>query len=453
MRIARTFFGRRLFFGTLAVFIGLSALPAHSQTAGNNAVYNTTTTLTGSASFIDLGTATTTGDICGRINTLLTGSGFKDGTVIDARGFGSGTSQTCASNPFSSATTKTSTILLPSGTITISSTWVIPSQTQVYGEGPGQTTLLASSSFTSPMIQMGTLNCVCFLVRIGHLTLDGAGQTIDGIDNVNSEEQSTVDDVDILHTEGTALSLGTSSGGAPNGTASHSGPYTNLFVQASGTDDTPLSTTACVRIVGSVAQVRGIHGITCIANGTPNGAIYLDSDNTSIEDARIDGFGDGIVLGAQGSSNTVQADVIFNVTGTDSFGTVTNLIHLCGSGSSSPCPSTANTVNNVTIMGVTSAENNTIKDDVTGTTLPFSTDEFVGLYALGQSLDGGYSRFSSSPRTPTWGVGSPTSSITGTSCTGSTTPASSNGSLFSNTNTSLTGTLFACVAGLWQVVK
>lgn len=452
MKIATTFVGGRLLFAALAVVLGLSVVQAYAQAAGNNAVYKSGTATTGSASFIDLVGANPAGaDICAKINTLLTGSSFKSGTVIDARGFGSGTSQNCTTNPFSTVS-KTSTVLLPSGTITISSTWVLPTQTRVFGEGPGQTTLLAGSSFASPMIQMGTTNCVCFQVQIAHLTLDGAGQNIDAIDNVNSEEQSTVEDVSILHIEGTALSLGTASGGATDGTSSHSGPYSNIFVQANGTGYTTLSGTACVRIIGSVAQVRGIHGITCIADGTPSAAIYLDGDNVSIEDVRIDGFGDGIVLGAQGSSNTVQADVIFNVTGTNSVGTVTNLIHLCGSGSSSPCPTTANTVNNVTIMGVTSAQNNTIKDDVTTTTLPFSTDVFVGMYVLGQSISGGYSRFSTSPRTPTWGIGSLSSSIASASCAGSTTPANADGSLFSNTNTSVTGTLFACVGGLWHSV-
>ena len=456
MKIAKTFIGSGLFFGTLAVLLGLSALQAHSQAAGNNAVYKSGTALTGSASFVDLVGANPAGiDICAKINTLLLASSFKSGMVVDARGFGSGTSQSCTSNPFNTVA-KTSTVLLPSGTITISSTWVLPNQTRVFGEGPGQTTLLAGGSFASPMMQMGNAACgtpsngVCFLVQIAHLTLDGAGQNIDGIDNINAEEQSTVDDVAILRIEGTALSLGSDT--STMGTSSHSGPYTNLFVQANGTAATTLSTTACVRIIGFKAQVRGIHGITCIADGTPSAAIYLDGDNVSIEDVRIDGFGDGIVLGAQGSSNTVQADVIFNVTGTNSVGTVNNLIHLCGSGSSAPCPTSANTVNDVTIMGVTSAQNNTIKDDVTGTTLPFSTDVFVGMYALGQSLSGGYSRFSTSPRTPTWGVGSLSSSIASASCAGSTTPANANGSLFSNTNTSVTGTLFACVGGLWHSV-
>jgi hypothetical protein len=459
MKIAKTFVSHCLFFGTLAVLLGLSPLSAHSQT-GRNAVYKSSSLTTPSASFIDLVVATTTGDICQRINDVLNGislagSSFA-GMVVDARGFGSGTSQPCASNPFLAGmghTIKPSTILLPSGTITIQSTWILPDQTRVFGEGPGQTTLLAHSSFTSPMMQMGisgSSGCTCFQIVIAHLTLDGAGQNIDGIDNINAEEQSAVDDVAILHIEGTALSLGSDTLSA--GTSSHSGPYTNLFVQANGTGVTTLTTTACVRIIGFKSQPRGIHGITCIADGTPSAAIYLDGDNVSIEDARIDGFGDGIVLGAQGSSNTVQGDVIFNVTGTNVVGAVSNLIHLCGSGSASPCPSAANTVNNVTIMGVTSAQNNTIKDDVTGTTLPFSTDVFVGMYALGQSLSGGYSRFSTSPRTPTWGIGSLSSSIASASCAGTTTPANANGSLFSNTNTSVTPTLFACVGGLWHAV-
>jgi hypothetical protein len=155
---------------------------------GNNDVYNSSGQAASSA-FIDasvfLGSGQNHGvDICDIVYGILSGriktsSYTNTGAVIDARGL-SGTALTCTKgSPWSEGGVyvtqpSPSTILLPPGTITINSTWVLPNSTRVIGEGSAdpmlngngttshQTTIQAcspvSSCFTltgSGMIQLG----------------------------------------------------------------------------------------------------------------------------------------------------------------------------------------------------------------------------------------------------------------------------------------------------------
>jgi Pectate lyase superfamily protein len=458
----------------LMVFLGcVAGLPGHAQvcspvpaTAGNNTVYETcsgSVTKVGSSAYIDASAydSNTSHDICARINNALLSSGFKGGTVIDARGINPGTTQSCASNPFVKMIGPPptfgppSTVLLPSGTITMSTAWVVPDQTQIVGEGPGHTILQAvSSGFTdadpSPntaMLHMGLASsgtitgAIVFAVRMSHLTLDGNGLTIDGIDNVNAEELSYVDDVTIQNIKGTGLYLGIDPGntgtGRNLGAADHSGPYSNITFLSG----TAISGTVCVNIA-SGTQPRGIHGITCQASTTPTTAIILDGGNTTIENARIDGFQDGILIGANPTSQgPSQANLLFNIVGTNSVGNTNNLIHISKPASSPP--------NNITIVGATSAVNTTIQDDLTSTTLTFLSDPYVGMYIVGHPIFNtsgaieGYSRFTTSPRFSTWVAGNTSGGISG-SC--------SNGTLFSST-TGTGGTLWACVSNGWSKIQ
>lgn len=94
-----------------------------------------------------------------------------------------------------------------------------------------------------------------------------------------------------------------------------------------------------------------------------------------------------------------------------------------------------------------------VKDDETNTDIaapPYPAQGLVGLYALGEKIGSGYSRFvtntSGAPEIPTWGVGS---SVPGSSC------GNQNGSLFSNTGPTISGTpstFWVCVAGTWKPV-
>jgi hypothetical protein len=207
--------------------------------------------------------------------------------------------------------------------------------------------------------------------------------------------------------------------------------------------------------VTGVAGIRGIHGLSCTSalSAPPAAGITLDGNSTSIEDVYINGFSDGILVGSQAPA---QADVLSNITGGT---TVSNLIYIdnitaSGAGSSN-CPPSAGATENVcdlSVLHATSAAGTTISDKVTGATLSNSSDANVGMYILGEQLgtsapSGQYSRFSTSPTQPTWGVGtsSPSGFCNATSATGS---------LYSNTSaSSTTGTLFACANGSWVKVK
>jgi hypothetical protein len=417
----------------------------YAQSPGNNAVYNGSS-ITWSKSFLDAygASLTTSGDFCAKLGAALgtLGTGTA-GTVVDARGMS--VTAGCATDPFTHLTSGLSVrVLLPAGTLSMTHSWAIPDQSQIVGEGPARTILQASTSgFTDPyassdtaILHMGKPSIggsgggIVFEVRIEHLTLDGEGQSLDGIDNQNAEELSYVDDVAINNVDGNGLFLGVDPEGKSNGVASHSGPYTNITFQTSSAT----SSTACINV--QFSEPRALYGVTCIGNASSNGAILVDGGSVAVEDVRIDGFQDGIRIGSQtGGSDSGQTDLFMNITGTTTVNSTAtaNLIHIY-SGSTG----------NITIAGVTSAGNNSILDSLTGATL---TDAHIGTYIVGQAVSGGYSRFTTSPALPTWAVGS--SAPSGT-CT-------SNGSLFSNTGGGSGTTLYACAnngtSTTWTAVK
>jgi len=443
----------------LAVSILAGAQTVNSGKAGNNAVYSGSSTISPSSAFVDASVLDSTGDLCGKINaalTLLNSSPYTGAGVIDARGIKPGQSNSCSASPwagFTSSTAPSSVILLPAGTITLSegANWVLPTGTRIVGEGPGAsgtgspasspsvTTITAGSSFSGTMIEMGSSSlcpgspAICFGVSVEDLSLNGNEESgVVGIENDVSQERSYVSRVSMYGMAGTGLKIGAA---AQSGTgccqAQNSGPYSNIYYQSSGTSGT------CANILGQ-GDLRGIHGITCMGNGSSVG-IYLDSSNVTIEDAHIDGFTTGILVGSNTSSTTnpVRSNVLLNITGSADTGSMTYLVEISNANSS-------NTMD-VTIMGATSLHDssgnpsNTIYDQLTATTLPYSSDAHVGMYVLGESIGGGYSRFSTSPTYPTWGVGKATS-ISG-SC-------NTIGSLFSNiSGTSGTGdnNLYACI--------
>ena len=151
----------------------------------------------------------------------------------------------------------------------------------------------------------------------------------------------------------------------------------------------------CAQISG--VQTQGIHGLTCVSNGSPSAAVLLDASNNSIEDVSIDGFIDGIVVGENANA---QSNVLFNIQYPGAVGLL-NLIHICGNNNTyDTCP-TIHTVTDLAIMGATVPPYNcqpgqvclapdaTIKDDVSGTALLAQLDDHVGMYVLGKSSNGG----------------------------------------------------------------
>ncbi len=486
MKTARAFVASNSTYLTTMVFLlawlSMPSSRATGQAAGNNAVYGGSPLATvGSSSFVDasvLPDTSTSHDICARMNYalyLLTQSPYGNGTsngagVIDARGINTSNSTSasgaliCTYSPWSSSSGKTlpfnpnAVILLPAGIIGLKSTaapWVLPDRTRIIGVGSGAnglsvTTLQAGTGVTGAMIEMGAgsstvcpaTNNVCNGVGVEDLRLDGANVAgVIGIQNQYSQELSYVNRVTFYRVKGIGLQVGGASG-SPAG-AQDSGPYTNIRFEYPN-NATPALTTVCAQIIG--APTRGIHGLTCANFSTtiPKVAVNVDSASNSMEDVSINGFTDGIQVGANGSA---QSNVLLNISGAFSTG---NLIHLC-SGVSGSCGSSSNTVTDISIIGATnsSAGGDIIKDDVTVTSV---SDAHVGIYVLGEQVsNAGYSRFTTSPNWPNWSVGSSPLTV-GSSCTA--------GSLYSNTSGTGTGndTLYVCLGGSgstagWQDVK
>lgn len=467
---------------------------------GNNIVYSTcsgSTTTFGSTAFIDASVfASKAGasDLCTILHYIYNNSIIPaTGAVIDARAIGA---TTCAAgiNPWStSSLPPPTTVLLPSGQTTISAGWVLPDQTRIIGASRTNTDIAAPSGFTGVMIQMGSNSStvcplvssayVCTGVVISDLELDGGGQAITGIQNEYSQTGSYVSHVTFHWIENTSLDIETTG-------ANNSGPYTDLTPSAGGSCDnsttctqTPCtgfdgfgtgctnqsSTTACIKI-GQGAQTRGIHGFTCTAGyltkqGTnpaigPNAGIYLDGSGNTIEDGHFEGVKDGIVIG---DSVAASGNVIRNITGATSTGGNSgynvNVVHICNPSNilSAPCSSTGGvtdlTLNNINTY---TTGQNALQDDETGptasgTTLsasgsgtPATVGVGVGLYVLGESNSGGYSRFntfwfpsSTSIPVPIWGYAPGTTETPSTPC--------AIGSIFSNGGGSSGNILFVCV--------
>ena len=220
----------------------VAVVPAmlEGQSQGNNAVYSGTSSVTGSAAYIDASAfASSSTTICATLYSILNTGYPTPGALIDARGLNSSNSNlTCAANtsPWYNGTTylnKPAKILLPAGKIVIAYPWVVPDYTKIAGVGSsatsgaaGTTTIQAGNgtggqpTFSgTAMIQMGgmvgSVGCpVCFEISMTDVTLDAQGQTIDGVDNSNAEELSYLQRVAILNTEGNGLFLDQLSGSA-----------------------------------------------------------------------------------------------------------------------------------------------------------------------------------------------------------------------------------------------
>jgi hypothetical protein len=166
----------RLFAGTiplavmtvLAGWLVVRPMPLAAQgTQGQNTVYSSTTNKVGSSAFIDarqfLGVTNEGRDLCDTIFYIFANNYPSNGVVIDARGI-SGSALTCThGTPWTEGSTTynlPSTILLPPGTIQISATWYVPSNTKLIGEGENNspsagTTIQAASGFSGAMINLG----------------------------------------------------------------------------------------------------------------------------------------------------------------------------------------------------------------------------------------------------------------------------------------------------------
>ena len=136
-------------YGIVLLLVSTCASRAQGQ-QGSNAVYNSSSTCCSpSPAFIDASVFAASPpplnrNLCGVLNFVLDPSkGIipSTGAVIDARGLNSdNTSMTCNTanpSPWAGITNPPpSTILLPAGTIIISTGWVLPAKTRIIGLGP-----------------------------------------------------------------------------------------------------------------------------------------------------------------------------------------------------------------------------------------------------------------------------------------------------------------------------
>jgi hypothetical protein len=251
----------------LSAWFSVSPILANAQgTQGQNAICSSSSgcsTTVGSSAFIDASMFTgQASNICGVIYYIFAHGYPSSGAVVDARGLNSiNTTMACAAGttPWNNGTTTinvASTILLPPGTILIPTTWVLPNNTTLIGVGdnlPASTTAASSTtiracktptnscSFSgSDMIDFGSsVLCapMCNSVSVENLTLDGQGQTINGIVNANSQTGSYVDHVSLYQILGTGLLV--------ESNANNSGPYSNITFDTGGYSGAP--STVCAR--------------------------------------------------------------------------------------------------------------------------------------------------------------------------------------------------------------
>ncbi|HWY59433.1 MAG TPA: hypothetical protein VNZ03_33520 [Terriglobales bacterium] len=348
-------------FVVATVLVWFSAFPTHvGAQQGDNAICTSTSqtqcgpTLA-SPAFIDASmflppNSRDAVDICDAVYFIFTNGYPSTGAVIDARGI-NGSALTCTKgSPWFESTgfaKVPSTILLPAGTITIPSTWVLPSGTKLIGEGSeippvptpptvaGTTMIQActnsisgcSANFSGTMIQFGSAcpgtQCTGPVqgISVENVVLNGNGLGVTGIQNAESEDLTYVDHVALFQILGMGLNVTLN--------AENSGPYSNITFDTGGY--APNTSTSCAQILNVSGGTRGIHGLTCIgeqSNG--NNAVLLDSSNNSLEDIRIMGFDQGIVVGSQAIAHS---NVLLNIYGdTMQQGTlrVINVIEIAG---------------------------------------------------------------------------------------------------------------------------
>lgn len=436
-----------IFVALLATFV--APVLTFAQSAGNNAVYGGGLSPISSGAFIDASLLTSPNsdaNVCAKINDALS-IAPPSGAVIDARGVNG---LTCPPHdtPWSyggHAYSTPAVILLPSGTINISTGWVVPGHTRVIG-GPDATAngtlILANSAYdtSGPMVQFcsGTSNCAA--VGLENLFLNGQDLPVTEIENdYAADSMSYVDHVNLSHIGSTSIP-----GIGLKITASGSGTYSNIQcidVSNGGT---------CVELMAS--NTGGLHGLTC-TNPNENGAaaIRLDGSNNTIEDVHMEGFSFGIVVGG---SAPAEGNTLSNINGSSGTGSMQDVIDI----------SNFYTVSDLTILGATSLSNNgnqvtTLLDDtVTSTVIPNGSgpagEASLAKYVLGEQDANtlGYVRFTTAP------VASGSASIAtfaagstgpGLSCTGN------NGSIYVNTTGKAGGmdTLYVCAGGSWAPVK
>jgi len=429
-----------------------------SQNPGSPVVYNVTinngvpqVTPVYSNAYIDASASSLTGnDFCAKLHSALLQlanatkyTGLAG--VIDARGVSLTNSCTSTDgNPWNGITVP-STVLLPSGTIKSVTTWVLPPETRLIGEGGedpglndatiGRTIIQAQSSFSptaNPMIKMGT-GLPCTGVSIEDLVLDGGSTPLDinGIDNPYCTDRSYVNHVTIYRIVDYGLNVYTNNDPLQFN-AANSGPYSNI------TFDTATATASSNTFGAYLGfSTRGIQGMTCTtgsATVSTATCVNVAASGNSVEDVRIEGFSTGVTVAA---SDTV----LMNIDGDTNPKATKLVVDVVTIGSGVTGVALLAVSNNCTVaLCSTDTADLTIKDSATNTNLQVSTDPYVAMYVLGNKLGTGttvpHSRYTTSPTVANWSSGTNQSPANGGACTG-------RGSLYSYLSS---GGLYVCSA-------
>jgi hypothetical protein len=249
----------------VCLLLWISAESAKGQTAGNNAVYNssghcsTSSQCAGSSAFIDASALVAPNDtVCSTIYKILQSPSYS-AAVIDARGLNSSNeNMTCAQNwsPWYNGAiylNKPSVILLPAGTIITSFSWVLPTNTKLIGVAKGTNssgnnylseTTIESQFNGGAVVQFGDSHCPsagCQGISVEHLTIYGFGNIVNGIENDNCGLLCYADHVTMYQVLGTGLNVS-------GVNATDSGPYSNITYDVG---NSPNSSTQCAKIINT----------------------------------------------------------------------------------------------------------------------------------------------------------------------------------------------------------
>jgi hypothetical protein len=418
---------RQLLTVTLVGLLAYAAFPAktfaQNPPAGQPVLTNGTGGMSTDAAFIDAFVSTTGTDICSRISTAWTQalSGNSTSAVVDARGFNrSNGPWTCSASPFpTTGKAARGTLLLGNVDIPAGATWVIPTQTEVLGLGTGGgsssganygTIIHAAFSCQAPcsipVLQMGSLTGgPWFGIRIADLTVDcQAVPGCVGIYNAEAEENSGVSHVQIW--DAPVYGLWVTANNTQDPGATNSGPYQGVYIANRICTDAICGSAVGVRIDGpggtAPRLIREFNDVTVSGHAVVNNVTTLSKIacgvviygvSTAFTNSHVEFASTGVQVGYNSTATC------FSVYGAkiDTRGVeITNVSSspLTGGGNSvilgdSATTGTALTAD-VTIIGLlnvaTSA--NTIQDYITGNTLTYAKDPYVGFYAVGHCSPG-----------------------------------------------------------------
>jgi hypothetical protein len=388
-------------------------------TNGNPVIATGAAAGTSSPAYIDAYVASigasgvTATDVCQRIQWVYgSASGLipvGGSATVDARGF-TGSSWSCSVNPFASGsglTGKTGKLLLGYIDIPAQVTWIVPSHIIIEGLGGNgrgtfansgaNTVIHAYSTFTATnnaLIQMGlagTSAAITFGIQLRDLVVDcnDSSSATTGVLNLNSEEQSLLNDVAIFDCSGIALHVSTNQSNSPGHGAVNSGPYENVNINFSPSG----VCSGCSSAIGlqvdgddsstSVGRsVRGFDNLTisgnyanCCSSGFGFTPVVIYGVSTALTNSHIEYCAAVCVQIGNNTTYQTYGVRISDVTiGNDN---LNYDVEIYNPGATSP-PS----VGNILIENISheSINTHTIDDAVTSNTVP---DNYVGWYWLG----------------------------------------------------------------------